>query len=81
MELSTIILPRFITPAPDPRDAVVIETNIWEVFTNMEDYPKPWRLKHALCKHCCTGVTYNKRSQQVIEHLKNCEKFKEYCIV
>jgi hypothetical protein len=72
---------RGLLPAPDPRDAVVVETNLWAAFTNQEDYPKPWKTDYAMCRHCMTGVRYDKKSEVVIAHLRGCEPFKDYCIV
>jgi len=82
MALANFVTPRRgLLPAPDPRDAVLVETNLWAAFTNQEDYPKPWKTAYAMCKHCMTGVRYDMKSEVVIAHLQGCKLFKEYCIV
>jgi hypothetical protein len=49
---------------------------VWALFTNTEE---PWRLKCSVCRHCQDVVTYHRKSEYVLAHLKNCLPFHEDC--
>lgn len=49
---------------------------VWAVFTATEE---PWKLKSAVCRHCLENVTYHRKSEYVLAHLKNCLAFHEDC--
>lgn len=46
----------------------------WAYFTNE---PTPWFNKSAVCKHCQKEVSYWRKAQTVLVHLKSCTPFRE----